>query len=304
LLNTGNVQNLPKIQIRKPSAEVELLPADRFTLPQLTDIYNQTRVDYLVPMPMNERKMREYIHNYDVDLAQSAVAVSDGQPLGLAMLGVRGDITWVTRMGIVPNGRQKGIGRKLLNRLIDNSRCLRAKVITLDVIKNNTPAETLFRKTGFRQTRELLVVRRPPRPVNVVTAGAHVESLGYREAVEFLQRRDDPYSWLTATESMLNAGNLSALYADLPDGSRGWLVYQNTVFQLGRLVFKADVGDPTRVAIALLENLHWRHPVQDSVVENLPLDYPYWPAMQKMGYIVSFRRIEMVMSLNCNSGLE
>ncbi|RME40366.1 MAG: GNAT family N-acetyltransferase [Caldilineae bacterium] len=297
MLNTENVQNLSQIRIRKPSAEVELVPADRFTLPQLTDIYNQTRVDYLVPMPMNERKMREYIHNYDVDLAQSVVAVSDGQPLGLAMLGVRGDVTWVTRMGIIPNGRQKGIGRKMLHRLLENSRRLQAKVITLDVIKNNTPAETLFRKTGFRQTRELLVVRRPPKPVNVVTAGAHVESLGYREAVELLKRRDDPYSWLTATESMLNAGNLSALYTDLPDGSRGWLVYQNTVFQLGRLVFKAERGDPTRVAIALLENLHWRHPVQDSVVENLPLDYPYWPAMQQMGYIVSFRRIEMVMPL-------
>ena len=31
--------------------------------------------------------------------------------------------------------------------------------------------------------------------------------------------------------------------------------------------------------------------------ENLPLDCPYWPAMQEMGYVVSFRRIEMRLEL-------
>ena len=41
-------------------------------------------------MPMNTAKLKEYIFNYDIDLAHSAVAVKDGEPLALAMLGVRG----------------------------------------------------------------------------------------------------------------------------------------------------------------------------------------------------------------------
>ncbi|MFQ5578312.1 MAG: hypothetical protein ACE5G8_15125, partial [Anaerolineae bacterium] len=85
--------------------------------------------------------------------------------------------------------------------------------------------------------------------------------------------------------------------ADLLGGGKGWLVYQNTVFQLGRLVFKIEEGDLEEVTMALLENLHWRHPVQDTICENIPLDFPFWPTMQKIGYIISFARIEMRQSL-------
>jgi len=65
----------------------QLAPASRFTIEQLTAAYNQTRVDYLVPMPMNAARLAEYIQHYDVDLERSAVALADEQMLGLGMLG-------------------------------------------------------------------------------------------------------------------------------------------------------------------------------------------------------------------------
>ena len=40
---------------------VEIIPADRYTIEELTDLYNQTRVDYLVPMPMNADRLGEYV---------------------------------------------------------------------------------------------------------------------------------------------------------------------------------------------------------------------------------------------------
>ena len=54
-----------------------LIPTNQFSVEELTEAYNQTRVDYMVPMPMNATRLREYIHVYDVDLAQSLVAVDD-----------------------------------------------------------------------------------------------------------------------------------------------------------------------------------------------------------------------------------
>ena len=53
---------------------IELIPAERFSLEELTDLYNQTRVDYLVPMPMNASRLGDYVHDFDIDLAQSCVA--------------------------------------------------------------------------------------------------------------------------------------------------------------------------------------------------------------------------------------
>ncbi len=58
---------------------IELVPASRFTIEQLTAIYNQTRVDYLVPMPMNARRLQEYITAYDVRLEHSLVAMHSGE---------------------------------------------------------------------------------------------------------------------------------------------------------------------------------------------------------------------------------
>jgi ribosomal protein S18 acetylase RimI-like enzyme len=273
--------------------EFDLVPASEFTFAELTDIYNQTRVDYIVPMPMNETKFREYVYHYDLSLEASVVATDGDDRLGLAMLGVRPGRTWITRLGVVPNGRKGGVGRRMMQVLVDNSVQLGADKIQLEVIKNNAPAERLFRRFGFDSFRELLVVRRPPKPLDIITTGVYIEILTPSETKKLLETRKGLSSWVTDKESLINAGNISALQANLPDGSRGWLVYQNTVFQLTRLVIQTDAGDPAAVAEALLQHLHWRHPVQDTVWENLPGDDPHWETMKKMGYIVSFLRIEM-----------
>lgn len=280
------------------SGAIELLPASHFSYAQLTNAYNATRVDYIVPMPMNEQKMRDYVFNYDVSLEHSVVAVQNGEILGLSMLGVRENQTWITRMGVLPNGRKKGLGWKMMSVLVQNSHALGVESMALDVIKNNTPAEQLFLKTGFRHVGEVMVVRRPPASLNVITRGTYVEAIGYQDTLKLLNNRSDHISWLTDNPSMIHAGNLAGLRADLPNGNgKGWLAYQNTVFQLGRLVFHIESGNPNDVVTALLENLHWRHPAQDTIVENVPTDAPYWHAMQKIGYIVSFERLEMLNPL-------
>ena len=54
---------------------MKLVPASRFTIQELTAAYNQTRVDYLVPMPMTARRLGEYVADYDVHLDASVVAL-------------------------------------------------------------------------------------------------------------------------------------------------------------------------------------------------------------------------------------
>ena len=76
---------------------IKVISAAKFTIPELTDLYNQTRVDYLVPMPMNADRLAEYIHDFDINLPRSGVALAEnGEALGLGMLGVRGNRAWIT----------------------------------------------------------------------------------------------------------------------------------------------------------------------------------------------------------------
>lgn len=283
--------------IPKDTTTVELVPASHFTIDELVAAYNQTRVDYIVPMPMNAARLREYVHDYDIDLAMSAVAMEDGQILGLAMLGVRPGLTWITRLGVLPVKRRRGTGQLLTEHLIAQSRHLNVPSVILDVIKGNTPAECLFHKLGFREVRELMVVRRPPGFPSFNVEPYMAQMVGTQRAMQFLRQRQDSPCWLTDTPSLRNANNVRALHVELKTGGRGWLVYQETMLQLRRLILHTEAGDPHQVGLALLHTLHTTRPTIDTTRENLPVDSPHWPAMQEMGYLESFRRIEMRLDL-------
>ena len=64
-----------------------LVHASEFSIETLTDAYNQTRVDYMVPMPLNADRLREYVSIYDIDMERSVVAMAGEQILGINMIG-------------------------------------------------------------------------------------------------------------------------------------------------------------------------------------------------------------------------
>jgi ribosomal protein S18 acetylase RimI-like enzyme len=293
----GKREILASLVKSEEAARVEVVPASSFTLEELVAAYNQTRVDYIVPMPMSAARLHEYVHKYDVDLERSAVALEDGHILGLAMLGVRAGRSWITRMGVLPPKRRRGTGQRLAEHLIAQSLDLEVPYIIIEVIKHNEPAHQLFRKLGFRETRELLIIRRPPGPPAFDVGPYVAQALDYHQALELLHKRRNTPAWLNETESLKNAGNLAGLHVALENGDWGWVVYQETIFQLGHLVLQTEAGDPHRVGLALIHALHTRHPATDTKSENLHADDPHWPAMQEAGYIESFRRIEMRLDL-------
>lgn len=283
-----------------PHLTAKFLPASQFSWEELTDAYNQTRIDYIVPMPMNVTRLREYVRFYDINPAASVVAIEDDQILGLAMLGVRPRHTWPTRLGVLPISRQRGLGRWLMEHLIAQSAQLNAEYMILEVIKGNQPAWQLFKKLGFNETRELLILRRPPGPPapagNPMPAYSVTPLPPHQLAAVLAQRRSVP-SWLDETPSLQNMGNLSGLSVELTDGSRGWIIYRSTAFQLSHLTLETQAGDPHEVGQALLHALHTRHPAQDTNTENVPADDPHLPAFGNLNYIESFRRIEMRLDL-------
>jgi ribosomal protein S18 acetylase RimI-like enzyme len=276
-----------------PVGLVQLTPASCFSIEQLTAIYNQTRVDYLIPMPMNAARLAEYIEAYDVDLERSLVATYGDEMLGVAMLGVRKDRAWITRLGVLPNTRRLGTGKALMNGLLEQANELGIRFAMLEVIKNNTPAHQLFLKIGFYEIGELLVLRRSPviPPPDPIVADA--ERLERTDALALLARDRGLQPWTNQSETLLNGQDISGLHVTLADGSRGWLVYQRQKFTLTRFVYKTEVGDPQAVARAFLSHLHHQYPRLDTHIENIRVSDPHLPAFYQMGYIESFRRIEM-----------
>jgi ribosomal protein S18 acetylase RimI-like enzyme len=273
---------------------LKLMPVSQFTDEQLASIYNQTRVDYMVPMPMNAARLGEYIKTYDVSREHSLVAqTQDGEMLGVNMLGLREDRAWITRLGVIPNTRRNRVGQTLMEKLMEQAARLSINFVMLEVIKNNTPAYQLFLKLGFYEVGELLVLRRSPftPPVDPIVADA--QRLDRTDSLVLVGHDRGTQPWTNQSESLFNAFEVSGLRLTLADGSRGWLVYQRQKFLLTRFAFKTEVGDPATVAYALLSHLHNQYPRLDTQIENIQINDPHLPAFYKMGYVESFRRIEM-----------
>jgi len=276
------------------SESIVLSSASEFNYEQLAEIYNQTRVDYLVPMPMNAARLQEYVETYDVSLADSFVALTPGgEKLGVAMLGLRSDRAWITRLGVIPTTRRHGTGAALMRALIARAEELGRKFVMLEVIKHNEPAHQLFLKLGFYEVGELLVLRRSPnQPLRdpIVADARRLERL---DALVLAGHDRGTQPWTNQSESLANAGDVSGLYATLADDSRGWLVYQRKKFLLTRFAIKTEAGDPATVAYALLTHLHAQYPRLDTQIENIQVNDPHLLAYQWMGYVEAFRRIEM-----------
>ena len=281
---------------------IELIPAERFSLQELTDLYNQTRVDYMVPMPMNASRLGDYVHDFDIDLARSCVArAADGEALGLCMWGVRQDQAGITRLGVLPAARRSGVGLALMDCMLENARVLGIVETQLEVIKNNLPAYNLFLGKHFIETGEYLVMRRAPHLSSQPLHG-NIDWLDTDQALEAQQSYPHHLTWINAPESMRNARDVEGLHLTLPDGSAGWLVYRNTKFTLrstlSHLIIHTEQGDPNEVGTQLLLNLHIHYPHHDTYAENIHKEDAHLPAFQTLGYFENFLRIEMMRSSN------
>jgi len=276
------------------------VPACNYTYEELAEIYNQTRIDYIVPMPMNTKRMREYVSNYDVNLDYSVVVTSEeGEPIGIGMLGLRNGSGWITRLGVTPNQRERRVGTFLMKSLISNARTCGVDQVQLEVIVGNDPAYNMFLKFGFEPVRELLVIRRPPRPHAAGTQPLveYLNELVPDEIPHYLAGREEGASWVEETASLLNGGNLKGIHLRMGDGE-GWAVFMATRFQLQHIVLQATETHYDEIMFALLYQIHEFYPNRDTKVENVPVDHPAWRAYHAHGYVVDFRRVEMMLSLN------
>lgn len=283
---------------------MELIPASEFTLQELADAYNETRIDYIIPMPMTVERLRSYVEVYDVDLSCSCAAARDDEILGIGMLGLRSQHAWVTRLGVLPSGRRQGVGRAIMTFLLDAAYRRGAPATWLEVIDGNNPAHELFRSLGFVETRQLTVARRPPRfhemlPGEIAERPqvSHVRTVDHDATLRLLEDRADNPNWINQTESVRNARDVSSLVVETDDGGRGWVTYKTSLLRLTRIIVDITNGDPPAVTAALLQTLHGFYPTQDAIAENVPSDDPKWPGFVQAGYFEAFRRIEMVKEM-------
>lgn len=269
---------------------MNLLPADSLLIEALTALYNRARADYLVPMPMTPESMAIYLTRHDIDLAASRIAEIDGESVGLALLGLRDDRAWITRMGVIREARRAGAGRVLIEGLLASAAQRGATSAQLEVIAENAIGQRLFRAVGFTPARRLLVLARAPGPPADLPLLPD-RLLNNNEARAVLESEDIGYtpSWVEETPSLLQARRLAGMMID-----QTALLYGDDGDTLAPVALcnASGITGP-----ALLRALHNQWPARPALKENVPEDSVQAEWFFDAGYTLSFARVEMRRTL-------
>jgi ribosomal protein S18 acetylase RimI-like enzyme len=239
-----------------------------------------------VPLEIDEPVFRYAAETWDFELERSRVAVGDDEPVGICMLGVRGDDGWIGGLGVAAKARRGGIGELLMRAVLDEARTLGLARVTLEVLVQNEPAIRLYEKLGFERVRELAVwslagATGAVRDAPVEDAHARIKALR-GNAREPWQRADGTLAHLLGLEP--------APQGILAEGGAAVVRVSN-----GRVsVVQLAAED----AEAVRELLDTARGLGDSVhILNLPADDPAAPVLAELGGAVDARQYELALGL-------
>jgi ribosomal-protein-alanine N-acetyltransferase len=121
-------------------------------LDDMPDVHEIERLSFRTPWPSYafEQELRGN------RLAHYVVARASDRVVGFAGVWLMVDEAHVTTFGVHPDWRRQGIGRQLLLSLVELSRTIGARRMTLEVRASNDSAQSLYRSYGFEE-----VGRRP-----------------------------------------------------------------------------------------------------------------------------------------------
>jgi ribosomal protein S18 acetylase RimI-like enzyme len=271
--------------------DIELCQVQDLDLDALAQLFNDAYEGYPVPMHVDAGAMAFMLEAMDLAPERSRVARRAGAPVGVAMLGVRGTRGWVGGMGVVATARRGGVGRRLMQALIEQARAAGVRDLFLEVLEQNVSARALYEELGFRAIRRLEVWTWTGEPA---AGGERAEACDPREARRRIaSARTSPEPWQRADETVDRLDvSTPALRAVTARG--GDAVYRVTNGRASVLQMFAD-GGPS--AGALLDTIRSREGVTLLRYLNVPSTDPASAALAARAAVCDAAQTEMLVKL-------
>ena len=277
---------------------VDLVPADRIEAEALVGLFNRCYADYFVPIQLDLESMGAMAEICDVDLASSVVGVSGDAPVAVALLATRGTRGWIGGMGVAPEARGQGLGRRVMEHALDAARARALRSIDLEVLEQNTPAIRIYDALGFQDRRRLGVWARPivpdtgPSPALDVVPVPIDQVLASHAA---LHRAMSP--WQCDAPTLAHAAPRLRALAVVEDGAiDACAVFRpaSTGVRIADLASRSDDAAVTGAAFdALLAAVLATHPAARFDVLNLPQGHAAERALLRRGFTMELVQREM-----------
>lgn len=170
---------------------------------QLREAMNVAFSDYAVPMQLPQDAFDRLLAQRGFVPEVSRVAMLDGEVAAFWLLGRRGDAAYLISSGTRPAHRGKGLSTEIGLAVLA---CLRgdgATSLQMEVLENNVVAQSLYKRLGLTQHRQLGCCHFLP-PKGVQPNGYSIVARPWSETADFAESAQDwAPSWQHSSESLV-----------------------------------------------------------------------------------------------------
>ena len=198
---------------------------DKCTLEDVVSIWNEGFSNYFVRVHDDQNSFIKRLANEDLNASSSFVAEKDRVLQGILLNGFRemnGEIlAWNGGTAVHPKARRKGVAQMLLQKSIEEYKERSVQRASLEAIKENTAAISLYKEHGYKIKDELIFFKGSVE----MKATMNVE-FTRPELLPFLTIYNEDVPWQCQVKSNLSAQ--AAVFYDEFNNPVGYVLYQQT----------------------------------------------------------------------------
>lgn len=213
-------------------ASIVARPVAEHTAEQAAAALTRSFEGYIVPIKMTPQFFERRFRGESLDPFASRVYYQGEDVAGIVLVARRGWTSRIAAMGVAPDLRGQGLGRRLLTEAVEEARTRGDRAVLLEVIEQNTPALQLYTSFGFRPLQRLFGYRKEAGPV----VGASTDALTEIDPLDFARRAaregERNLPWMLTAETLAAAA------------------FPIRAFRLGRAC--ALIGDPSAETVSLV----------------------------------------------------
>ena len=272
---------------------LDFVPASSLETPALADLFNRGYSGYFTPVSLTAEAFAAMQVAHDVDLARSRVARVDGVPAGLVLLAMRGRHGWIGGMGVAPEARGRGLGRELMRAALASAWEAHLSAVQLEVIEENRRAIAIYENVDFkvRRTLEVWVKAAGEAPATAEPGAPRLNRERWLATID--RRAATPRPWQRETVTLERATDLE-VYGTEQDGVPvAGVALREAGGRVTILDLAAAHDAPAGSLEAALAAAIAAHPGASFTLLNLDAGDPARAALEKHGFEVRFRQLEM-----------
>jgi GNAT superfamily N-acetyltransferase len=282
--------------------QVTFAPAASYSLDALGDIFTRSFENYFYPGTTTAAILSARVRTEQIDLLRSLVMRVADDPVGIALLGLRGDRAWCGGFGVVLGYRGRGLAHALAAAMLDQARQAGARGCGLEVLTRNQAAITTYTRAGFKPVRDLQVLewhgpQAPGQDASAGEDGSRRSSIAESQPAvllgQFVALHPAPAAWQRDLSALLVRGGMRGLA--LLDGEQLRAYALLTAMPDGGARIDDLGAEDAGQATPLLAALQARYAHLISV--NEPSDSALTPAFAAAGFVEVDRQHELWIEL-------